>query len=195
MDITNLIQIGILAAVFISIILLIKSWITIYNKFVYWRTKAERKFADIDVITQQRIDMINALAQVAKKYSIHEWKTLKETIEARSRWTKDTPLSEKVRNTQEIENNFIKIQAVFEKYPRIKADSLYKSIMGHGNISRIESRLRGARLEYNRTVQQYNERLMRFPRKIVARVHGFEKFNYLDFSNQEQYRPKEIFND
>jgi LemA protein len=195
MDITNLIWIGILAAVFITIVLLIRGWITIYNKFVYWRTKAERKFADIDVITQQRIDMIHALAQVAKKYSIHEWKTLKETIEARSRWTKDTPLSEKVRNTQEIENNFIKIQAVFEKYPEIKADSLYKSIMGHGNISRIESRLRIARLEYNRTVQQYNERLMRFPRKIVARVHGFEKLNYLDFTGQEPYRPKEIFND
>ena len=195
MDITNLIWIGILAAVLITIVLIIKSWITIYNKFVYWRTKADRKFADIDVVMQQSIDMIHALAQVAKKYSIHEWKTLKETIEARSRWTKDTPLSEKVRNTQEIENNFIKIQAVFEKYPEIKADSLYKNIMGHGNISRIESRLRIARLEYNRTVQQYNERLMRFPRKIVAQVHGFKKLNYLDFSGQEQYRPKEIFND
>jgi len=193
MELSTIIWIGGSILVAIILILLIKGWISIYNKFVYWRTRVERKFADIDVIMQQRIDMLPALAQVAKKYSIHEWKTLKETIEARSRWTKDTPLNKKVQAAQDIENNFIKIQAVFERYPQVKADKLYKKLMGSGNITRIERRLREFRLGYNKVAQEYNERVQRFPRNIVAKVHHFEMMNYLTLGNQRNQGPQEAF--
>jgi len=201
MELSTIIWIGALILAAIILILLTKGWISIYNKFVYWRTKAERRFADIDVIMQQRIDMLPALAQVAKKYSIHEWKTLKETIEARSRWTKDTPLNERVQAAQDIENNFIKIQAVFERYPQLKADKLYKKIMGSGNITRIERRLREFRLGYNKVAQEYNERVQRFPRNIIASVHGFGIMNYLTLGNQinqgpqDAFKPREFFKD
>jgi LemA protein len=201
MEISTIVWIGVGVVCAGGLIYLGKGWTTIYNKFVYWRTRAERKFADIDVIMQQRIDMLPALTQVAKKYSIHEYKTIKDTIEARSRWTKDTPINEKVRDVQEVENNFLKIQAVFERYPKVKADKLYQQIMGSGNITRIERRLREFRLSYNKVAQDYNERVQRFPRNIVAKVHGFKMINYLTLGNQinqgpqEAYKPKELFND
>jgi LemA protein len=185
----------------IVLFLLVKGWIVIYNKFVYWRTRASRKFADIDVLMQQRIDMLPALAQVVKKYDIHEYKVLKEVIEARSRWSKDAPLNEKVQVAKEIDNSFLKIQAVFEKYPKLKAEALHKSILGRGNLSRMESKLRDFRLAYNRVAQQYNERVNRFPRNIVAAIHGFKELDYLSFGNkinqetQESYKPKELFNE
>ena len=172
-----------------------KGWIKLYNKFIYWRNKVNGKFANIDIIIQQRVDMINALAQVVKKYDIHEYKTLKSVIEARSRWTKDTDINEKIQNTEKLENNFFKLQAVFEKYPKLKADALHKSIMGRGNVSKVESKLKKYRLEYNRAVRMYNERVQRFPRNIVALIHGFKEFEYLNFANQEEYKPKEIFED
>jgi len=184
-----------------ALFFLTKGWITIYNKFVYWKTKVQRKFADIDVIMQQRMDMLPALTQVAKKYSIHEYKTIKDTIEARSHWTKDTPINEKVKSVQDIENNFLKIQAVFEKYPKVKADKLYEKIMGSGNITRVERRLREFRLSYNKVAQEYNKRVQIFPRNIVAKVHGFKIVDYLSLGNQinqgpqEAFKPKELFND
>jgi LemA protein len=201
MEISTIIWIG--ASVFVAIILflLTKGWIVIYNKFVYWRTRADRKFADIDVVMQQRIDMLPALAQVVKKYDIHEYKALKDVIEARSRWTKDASLNEKVKAVQEIDNSFLRIQAVFERYPKLKADALHQSILGHGNISRMESKLREFRLGYNRVAQQYNERVQRFPRNIVAWAHSFKKLDYLTMGNQinqgtqENYKPKELFDD
>jgi LemA protein len=67
--------------------------------------------------------------------------------------------------------------------------------------SRIEKRLRITRLEYNRVAQQYNERVMKFPRNIVAKIHHFTKLDYLVFVTQEPdapqkpYNPKEIFVD
>lgn len=179
----------------------IKNWIVVYNKFIYWKNKLDEKFAGIDVIMQRRSDMISALAQVAKKYSIHEYKTIKETIEARSRWSKDTPLNEKVQAVEAIENNFIKLQAVFEKYPKVRADKLYQQIMGSGNITRIERKLQEFRLTYNKVVRDYNERVQRFPRNLVAKFHGFKEASYLKLGNevnqgsQEVYKPKELFED
>jgi LemA protein len=201
MNTSTIIWLVAVAVLVIGISYLIKWWIVIYNKFVYWRNKLDEKFAGIDVIMQRRNDMLPALAQVAKKYSIHEYKTIKDTIEARSRWSKDTPINEKVRAVEAIENNFLKLQAVFEKYPRVRADKLYQQIMGSGNITRIERKLEQFRLVYNKVVRDYNERVQMFPRNIVAKIHGFTVANYLTLGNQvnqgpqEAYKPKELFND
>jgi len=177
----------------IALFLMIRGWISIYNKFQYWINRAERKFADIDVVTQQRIDNIHALAQVVKKYDIHEYKALKDVTEARSRWTKDTSLNEKVRQTSELENNYFKLQAVFEKYPDLKADKMHLTLMERD--SHVEARLRQTRLKYNHAAQQYNQKIKIFPRNIVARAHNFTKLDYLSFEGQEKYEPKEIFDD
>jgi LemA protein len=179
--------------VVLALFFAVRGWISVYNKFQYWITRAQRKFADIDVVMQGRIDNIHALAQIAKKYDIHEYKALKDVIEARSRWTKDTGLNEKVKLASEIENNYLKLQAVFEKYPELKADKMHMTLMERD--SRIERRLRKTRLEYNRVAQQYNERTRKFPRNIVARVHNFTSLDYLSFEEQEAYKPKEIFED
>ena len=83
----------------------VRAWVSVYNKFQYWITRAQRKFADVDVVMQERLDNILALAQIAKKYDIHEYKALKDVIEARSKWTKDADLNEKVKAVSEVENN------------------------------------------------------------------------------------------
>jgi len=191
----TIIWLVILAVVAILLISLTKGWIVIYNKFQYWINRANRKFADIDVVMQQRVDMISALAQIVKKYDIHEYKTLKEVIEARSRWSKETDINKKVKDVEAIENNFFKLQAVFEKYPQLKAEALHKSFMGKGNLSRVESRLRGARMEYNRAAEQYNRRVKTFPRNIVATIHKYNLIPYVNLPNQEKYNPKGIFED
>ncbi len=171
----------------------VMGWVSVYNKFQYWITRAQRKFADVDVIMQERLDNIHALAQIAKKYDIHEYKALKDVIEARSRWTKDADLNEKVKAASEVENNYLKLQAIFEKYPNLKADKMHVSLMERD--SGIERRLRKTRLEYNRVAQQYNERTRRFPRNVVARVHNFKELDYLTLEGQPAYDPREIFED
>jgi len=183
--------IGVIIAIALGVS--VKSWISIYNRFQYWITRAQRKFADVDVIMQERLDNVHALAQIAKKYDIHEYKALKDVTEARSRWTKDAELNEKVKLASEVENNYLKLQAVFEKYPDLKADKMHIALMDRD--SRIERRLRKSRLEYNRVAQQYNERTRRFPRNVVARAHNFKELDYLTFEGQETYEPKEIFED
>jgi LemA protein len=196
---------GIIVAAVVILVYILNGWIKIYNKFVYWRTRADRAFSDIDIIMQQRIDMLPSLAQVAKKYSIHEYKAIENTIEARSRWIREHPkasMEKKLEASQEIENNFIKIHVIFEKYPELKADKLYLTLMGSdGSITRVERKLREFRLHYNKIAQDYNERVQRFPRNIVAKVHGFHTINYLTMGNQinqgpqKPFKPTELFDD
>jgi len=201
MEVSTIIWVGGITLGATALFFLSKGWIKIYNKFVYWKNKVEGKFANIDIIMQQRIDMLHALAQVAKKYSIHEYKTIKDTIEARSRWSKDKSENSKVKAINEIEHNFFKLQAVFERYPKVKADKIYQKIMGHGNIGRVEDKLKKYRVEYNRAVRDYNERVQRFPRNVVAKIHGFKIREYLNLGNQinkessEEYKAKRIFED
>ncbi|MFW6105532.1 MAG: LemA family protein [Chloroflexota bacterium] len=171
----------------------IRAWVGVYNKFQYWITRAQRKFADVDVVMQERLDNVHTLAQIAKKYDIHEYKALKDVIEARNRWTKDADLNEKVKLASEVENNYLKLQAVLERYPNLKADQMHISLMQRD--SRIERKLRKTRLEFNRVAQQYNERTRQFPRSIIARVHNFKELDYLTFEQQPAYEPREIFED
>jgi len=193
MDVVTIIWLVIGAIILIVLGISVRSWISIYNKFQYWITRAQRKFADVDVVMQERLDNIQALAQIAKKYDIHEYKALKDVIEARSKWTKDAELNEKVKLASEVENNYFKLQAVLERYPNLKADQMHVSLMERD--SGIERRLRTTRLEYNRIAQQHNERTRRFPRNVVARVHNFKELDYLTFEGQETFAPREIFED
>lgn len=175
-------------------------WITIYNKFIYWRTRAERKFADVDVIMEQLVNMNKEITNVVKKYDIHEYKTLKNTIEARSRWSRDADINDKVRSAQEVENNFLKIQAVFERYPKLKAEVLHMRLLGRGNVSDLYYKLSHAKRGYNRIAQEYNQRVMQFPRSIVAKYSGFKIMDYYEtagtkFKQTEEYNPKGGFDE
>lgn len=175
------------------LIYVVVMWIRTYNKFHYWNEKAKEIFSDIDVVMQERMDKIHALAQIVKKYDIHEYKTLTDVVMARSGWNKDLPLNEKVKIASEIENNFFKLQAVFEQYPNLKADALHHRLLSKDD--RVESRLRHTRMKYNNVVRKYNYRLKIFPRNIIANHYGFEPLEYLSFEGREDYQPKEIFND
>lgn len=193
MAITTIIWIVVGVIIAITLGVSVRGWISVYNKFQYWITRAQRKFADVDVVMQERLDNIHALAQIAKKYDIHEYKALKDVIEARSKWTRDADLNEKVKLASEVENNYFKLQAIFERYPNLKADQMHISLMERD--SGIERRLRKTRLEYNRVAQQYNKRTRQFPRNIVARVHNFKELDYLTFEGQPAFEPGEIFED
>jgi LemA protein len=183
----------VLIIIAVVIFYIVWMWITTYNKFHYWFERAKEVFSDIDVVMQERMDKIFALAQIVKKYDIHEYKTLTDVIGARTRWNKDLPLNEKVKMASEVENNLFKIQAIFEKYPNLKADPLHHKLLNKN--SHVESRLRKTRIKYNNIVRKYNYRVKKFPRNIIAKRYGFETLEYLSFEESKTYEPKEIFND
>lgn len=167
-----------------AVVFLIYKWITIYNDFMFLFNKASQKLNDVNVVFQQRLDNINALASLVQKYSLHEYNTIKETIQARGK----EPVTDEA-----IEKSLINVNAVKEEYPELKANSLFESLMEKD--SEIEMSLRDTRKEFNRIVQSYNTEVCQFPRNVVADFHHIKKMTYFALDGMKPYDGKEIMGD
>jgi len=178
-------------------IILVLLWISykhleVYNDLIATKNSVEYKFADIDVVMNRRTNTIMALAQIAKKYGAHEYDTIKETIESRNNLKETAPLEEKVEIVNAIEKGLFKVNALFEKYPTLKADQVYQRIMGDSNISEVEKNLQDVRSSYNNIVNVYNTKVQTFPQSIVAGFYGFKTDLYL-YTGSDMYNPKLMF--
>jgi len=183
----------ILIAAIIIILLWISYWqIELFNSLTILKNKIEYKFADIDIVMQRRTNTILALAQVAKGYGTHEYDTIKETIESRKSLDETAPLQQKVEAVNAIEKGFLKVNALFEKYPTLKADHIYQQIMGDSNVSEVEMNLQVNREDYNKIVNVYNIKVQTFPSSVVANFYGFKMDLYL-YLGQDTYEPKLMF--
>ncbi len=171
-------------------ILLIPWWIRVYNQFQLYYTKAEREFADVDVVMQQRLDNIQALANSVITYDSHEKQVIRDAVEARSHWEKDIPLNDKIGLIPQIEDAYMKLKAVAERYPNLKANEVHLNLMQ--NDTQVEIKLRETRFAYNGTAQEYNQRTRFFPTSIVATVHNLRRLKYITFKEQEAYKPKTL---
>ncbi len=173
--------------VFLVVSLLIflaaEGWIRIYNDFQVKLNLAERVFANVDIIMAQRESMIAAMVESVRKYDVHEYKALKDTIKARSRMASDTPINNRIEMAQSQDQSLIKLNAVFEKYPKLKASTLHQSVIGTGSISEIENKLAEYRLAYDLAAQEYNTMRVIFPRRLIANLCGFTKLSYISLGN------------
>ncbi len=176
-------------------------WTKQYNTLQTYYNNAQRAFADIDVVMQQRMDLLPAVAQAIKKYDVHEYNSLKDVIATRGKLDKSSSLNERVASAQDLQNSYLKIQAVFERYPQLKSSSLYDKVVSGGDIANIEQSLKEGRLVYNKAVEQYNLFISTYPNFIVAAVHGYKKLEYLSLGNRPnqassgKYEPKKLFKD
>ena len=67
-----------------AIVLLVLWIIMIYNGLVAMRQRVNQAFADIDVQTKQRHDLIPNLVETVKGYASHERGTLEAVVQARN---------------------------------------------------------------------------------------------------------------
>jgi len=185
----------ILELLFVGILIIIaKSWVTTLNSFQVMITQIDRIFANLNNIFQQRIVILNAMENILKKYSSHESTTFVDTAKARTGLL-NLESSEQIKLVQKIDDSFIRINAVVEQNPNLKADILFQSFFGEDSITEVEKRFRGNILLYNQQIQQYNQKVKCFPTNIVAKVHGFsikEQFT-LKASFDDDYQPGKIF--
>ena len=179
----------VLSLAFLSI-WVIPWWIRTYNNFQVFYTKAERQFADVDVVMQQRLDNIQTLAHSVKTYDGHEQQVIRDAIEARTHWSKDIPLNEKIALIPRIEDAYLKLKALAEQYPNLKANEMHLNFMNTESL--VETQLRQSRFNYNESAQEYNQRMRTFPSNIVATAHSLPRLKYIAFRAKAVFQPKEL---
>ena len=140
-----------------------------YNGFIRANNKVKKNEAAIDVLLNQRFDLIPNLVEIVKGYSKYEAATFSKVTKLRSAY-KDSNFS--VDENNKIDDEFRKLFAVVENYPNLKANTNYLSLQS--KLFEIEEKLNDARVDYNNAVTKFNNKVESIPSNFVANIFGFE---------------------
>jgi LemA protein len=167
---------GLLAAV----LFIIGGWVWgTYNLFINNRQNIKTQWSNVLAEYQRRADLLYNLAQAVKSYAKFEHDTMTHVIQARGgNFGKTKP--EQIKTLGKMDDSFSnfmsRLLVVFEKYPKLKAIEQYNEFTKETRIS--EDRINVARTDYNGVVKEYNNSILTFPNKILAKMWRYfeEKF-------------------
>ena len=176
----------------INIILLIIVIITgmiigTYNKFIRKNNRVKEKESQIDVLLNQRFDLIPNIVNCVKGYAKHEKTTLENVTKLRSDYQNN---GFSTKETEKIDNQINNLMAIAESYPDLKANADFLNLQS--NLNEIENKLSYARSNYNNVVTSYNNLVESVPSNIIAKMFVFEKKELfkLDIDKKEDIKIK-----
>ena len=105
----------------IILVLLVITFIVLYNSLVTMRLRVKNAWSQIDVQLQRRFDLIPNLVETVKSYMEHETEVLTKIADLRSSWADAKTVDEKSKLDTELSETLKTIMAVAENYPDLKA--------------------------------------------------------------------------
>lgn len=180
-----------LIIVLIVIAIIALGVVSIYNKLVRARNKAEEAESGIDAHLTQRYDLIPNLVETVKGYAKHESTTLENVINARNMAMGAKGVVEKDMADGAVTNTLKSLFALSEAYPDLKANTSFISLQE--SLSSIERDLLNARKYYNATARDFNDKLQTFPSNIIASLFSFKKMDYVKAEEVTKTAPKVSF--
>lgn len=187
---------GIIAVVAIVVIWAISG----YNSLVTLDEKVSTSWSNVETQYQRRADLIPNLVSTVKGYASHEKETLQGVIEARSKATSikvdaDNLTPEKLAEYQKAQGDVTsalgKLLAITENYPDLKANQNFLELQAQ--LEGTENRINFARMEFNKTAQELNTTIRRFPKNILASLFGIDKRAYFEAAEGAEQAPKVEF--
>ncbi|HEY3246903.1 MAG TPA: LemA family protein [bacterium] len=160
------------------LILLLLSFVLLYNGLVKWRNTVASAWAQIDVQLKRRYDLIPNLVEAVRGYARHE-RELFETIarvrsSALAAGTPQAVADAELQLAPAIRSLF----AVAEAYPQLKADQNFRTLMEE--LTATENKVAFARQYYNDSVRVYNTKIQQFPAALIAGWLRFRPSDYLE---------------
>jgi LemA protein len=140
--------------------------ILLYNRLVSLDNAAARAWANIDVILRQRSDELRNLVVVVKGYASHEKGLFEHVATARAAVSGGASLPEKAQASAELSNDFVRLVAIAEAYPDLKANENFLALQKR--ISGLEDLLADRREYYNQSVVLFNTRIREIPDTWLA---------------------------
>ena len=151
-----------------------------YNGLVSEEEIVNQSWGKVQSAYQRRSDLIPNLVNVVKGYAEHERETLEAVIEARSKATQININAEdlneesmkKLQAAQgELSSALNKLMVVNERYPDLKANEQFQNLQIQ--LEGTENRINESRNLYNDAVKNYNIKVRKFPKNILASIFGF----------------------
>ena len=200
MKIGTVILLVVLGAILGIVILTILYGVHKYNKMVSQDEKVNNAWAQVETQYQRRADLIPQLVNVVKGAADYERTTLESVIEARSKATSiqltaDDLTEENLAKFQKAQDQLSSalshLMAIHEAYPELKANENFRDLQAQ--LEGTENRIAVARKDFNKTVQDYNSYIRRFPTKIFAGIFGFSQRAYFSSAEGAENAPEVSF--
>lgn len=178
--------------VLVTLAVIAVAFIALYNSLVRRRNRVDNAWAQIDVQTKRRLDLIPNLVETVKGYASHETKTLEAVVFARQAAVAapSTP-SAQLSSSNALEGTLRQLFALSESYPDLKANQNFLALQEE--LTATEGRIAYARQFYNDEVLGLNEAIQKFPAVFIARMFGFGPREYFPSDPAAQNVPKVQF--
>ncbi len=163
-----------------------------YNDFQSRDEAVTANWSEVLNQYQRRADLIPNLIATVKGYTQHEADVFKQVAEARARIGSLSQAQNAPDNAQAMQNfqqaqgemssALSRLLAISERYPELKADTLFGNLMVQ--LEGTENRIAVARQRYIRAVQDYNLLVRQFPSSLTAKMMGYQR--------KENFQPENV---
>jgi LemA protein len=125
---------------------------------------------------QRRADLIPNLVETVKGVARQESTVYNGVTEARSRLVgavQGGNLQEMAQANQALSSSLSRLLVTVENYPELKSNQNFLQLQDQ--LEGTENRISVARQDYNKTVEDFNAYIRRFPYNLTAKVFGLGK--------------------
>jgi LemA protein len=149
-----------------------------YNRLVQSEEGVQGAWSQVENVMQRRADLIPNLVETVRGYAAHEREIFTEVAEARARLLAARGPEEMEAADQRMTSALGRLLAIAEAYPDLKANQSFVRLQDE--LAGTENRIAVERRRYNESVRTHNERIRRFPTRLVAQVTGFDRKDYFE---------------
>lgn len=173
-----------------------------YNNLVTASNSVDAQWANVQNVYQRRADLVPNLVEAVRGYAIHENETFVSVTEARAKvgqinLNANQLTPENLAMFQaaqgELSNALSRLMVVVEKYPDLKANTLFSDLMVQ--MEGTENRISVERNRYNTEARTYNTTRERFPTNLVANYFQFQAKPYFEAQEGAETAPRVDFRD
>lgn len=169
----------------IGIVLLLAIYMLVqYNSFIKLTNMVKEAFATMDVYLKKRWDLIPNLVEVVKGYAKHESGIIEEVVKLRNLSYDNMSLTDKIDTNQQLTAGLLRIMAVTENYPNLKASRNFSDLSNQ--LLKIEDEIANSRKYYNAVVRNLNIKIQMFPSNIVAKIFNFKIAKVFEIDTSEK---------
>jgi LemA protein len=197
------IGLGCLAVLVIVVLIVGVSLAGTYNRLVTLGQEVDKQWAQVENQYQRRADLVPNLVATVQGAAQFEKSTLESVVQARASVgraqinTSTAPTDPAQLAQYEQAQNALgaalqRLLVVVERYPELKANQNFRDLQAQ--LEGTENRIAVARMDYNKSAQDYNTARLRFPTNLMANLLGFKEKAYFKAAPGSERAPTVNFN-
>ena len=185
----------------VGVVALIAGYFVVtYNSLAKASQEVAAAWANVETQYQRRSDLIPNLVNTVKGYAAHESQTLESVVAARAEATSInidgsnmTPaqLAQYAEAQSKVTSALGRLIAVAEGYPELKANQDFLELQSQ--LEGTENRIAVERKRYNDVVMSFNNKIVTFPRNVIAGMFGFTTKDFFAALQQAEQAPEVVF--